>query len=62
MDNNELKEKIKHQKDLISQPIDFKQLEKDGLLKRVGKTSIWYEVSNVHLLPKHVSAQIVAIV
>lgn len=51
-------DELKRQKKLLSEPIDFEQLGRDGLLKKVGA---WYEVPNIHLLPDHVRAQIVEV-
>ncbi|OGI29899.1 MAG: hypothetical protein A2287_10540 [Candidatus Melainabacteria bacterium RIFOXYA12_FULL_32_12] len=58
IDKDKLRDMIKHQRDLLSQPIDFEQLEKDGLLKKIRKSGVWYEATNINLLPEHVKAQI----
>jgi hypothetical protein len=55
MENDEIRAEAERQKRLLSQPIDFAQLERDGLLREAGA---WYEVPNMHLLPEHVVAQI----
>ena len=56
MDKKAFWDALEHQKKLLSAPIDFDQLTRDGLLKNVGA---WYEVPNIHLLPEHATAQIV---
>ena len=42
----------------MSTPIDFDQLIKDGLLKRIGKS---YYVDNIHNLPENVSKRITSV-
>lgn len=51
-------EKIKKETEIMSTPIDFEQLEKDGLIKKVGKS---YYADNIHNLPEHVSKKIKSI-
>lgn len=48
-------EKIEKETEIMSTPIDFEQLEKDGLIKKVGKS---YYTDNIHNLPEHVSKKI----
>ena len=43
---------------IMSTPIDFDQLIKDGLLKRIGKS---YYVDNIHNLPENVSKRITSV-
>ena len=57
-DNNiidDMKRKIDHTKYLMSVPVDFKQLEKDGLLIKDGEK---YITSNLNGLPEHVLMRI----
>jgi hypothetical protein len=58
MDKKALWDALEHRVRLLSEPIDFDQLARDGLLKKVGA---WYEVPNIHLLPEHVTVQIVEV-
>lgn len=48
------REKHEKQMRLMSEPIDFEQLERDGILR---KTGAWYEVLDMNRLPEHVRAQ-----
>lgn len=52
------REKLEKQKRLMSEPIDFEQLERDGILRKVGA---WYEILDMGRLPEHVRAQAVAV-
>lgn len=52
------RERLEKQTRLLSEPIDFEQLERDGILRKVGA---WYEVPDMNLLPEHVSAQAIAV-
>ena len=40
---------------LVAQPIDFHEMTANGLLRKVGA---WYEVRNIHELPKHARLKI----
>jgi hypothetical protein len=39
----------------LARPVDFKKLERQGLLKKRGA---WYIVPNIHMLPEHVTLKI----
>lgn len=52
------REKLEEQTRLMSEPIDFAQLERDGILRKVGT---WYEVLDMGRVPEHVRSQAVAV-
>ncbi len=54
-DNKEMSAALQREIELLTQEIDFAQLEKDGLLKNVDGEYICQNVSN---LPRHVRKQI----
>ncbi len=58
MDKKGLFDELERQMKLKATPIDFDQLERDGLLKRVRKGGVTFDVPNIHLLPEHVRAHI----
>lgn len=60
MDKKALFDKLERQEKLMATPIDFDQLERDGLLKRVRKGGVTFDVPNIHLLPEHVRVHILA--
>ena len=59
MDKKALFDELERQKKLMATPIDFDQLERDGLVKRVRKGGVTFDVPNLHLPPEHVRAHIV---
>jgi hypothetical protein len=52
------REQLDNQMRLMSESIDFDQLERDGILRKAGA---WYEVLDMSRLPEHVRAQAVAV-
>jgi hypothetical protein len=42
----------------LAQPVDFAELERQGVLSRIGRTA-WYRVHNFKALPEHVSRKII---
>ncbi len=61
MNNDELKKMRKvlaKESHIMSIPIDFNQLIKDGLLKKIGKS---YYTDNIHNLPKSISKRIISV-
>ncbi|MDP2842756.1 MAG: hypothetical protein Q8O06_03825 [Acetobacterium sp.] len=59
---NEEREKMRkmlaQEAHILSTPIDFDQLIKDGLLKKIGKS---YYVDNIHDLPENVGKRITSV-
>lgn len=55
MDIDDLRAAVERQKRLLPQPVDFAQLERDGILRKVGQR---YEVASLHDLPEHVRLRI----
>lgn len=60
MNDEELKKmrkKLANEYHIMSIPIDFDQLIKDGLLKKIGKS---YYTDSIHNLPENVSKRIIS--
>lgn len=58
MNTDELRKAVLHQQKLSSQPIDWEQLERDGLIKSIRKGGVTYDVPNIAALPEHVRDRI----
>ena len=56
MDPDELLKKLVTETRMLSQPIDFAELERRGVISKAGKT--WYRLHNPHDLPEHAAKKI----